>query len=207
MKFLLTFSLASLFVFSTHMNKAQAHGGEGAIILLPFTLTFTLIDYGWLSAKAIPQGFRVNLMDVSSENQIELSHKKLNLNYSFHSSSSSEDAKSICAGLVEGRLASPEEVLKLYSLRSIDRVSTFIMTDVEPGYVLGFYDGKDDYFKMNVKSKKITTYNRGKAKEKSPVVCVEDLKKVRADRDPRTEEEKRQDKEELKEEFKDIFTF
>lgn len=163
-------------------GTAQAHSGAGAIILLPFYIANEAVDYVYLNTKIFGKGFTVNSItaDSDSANKIELTHKKSKIIYNFFKVSLDGKLDKLCAN--RGRLATPEEVLALHSIRSLERVSAFISKPDEKDYVFGFAEGEKNYFKMNVKSKKVERYSLEASKDDAPLICVETVAQREAEK-------------------------
>lgn len=159
-------------------TPVHAHGA-GAIILLPIYITFTAADYAWLSAKAVPRGFNVDLMnyDYDSANKVALIHRKSDLKYNFYSISLGALNRDIKLCGDNARVALPEEVLRLKSVLGIDRVARFITQPDDKQYLYGISEGETNYFKIDIKTKEVTYYNVPVTDDQTPLVCVHEVDK------------------------------
>lgn len=156
-------------------TSVHAHGA-GAIILLPFYITFTAADYAWLSARVLHKGFNVDLMnyDYDSANKMALIHRKTNTKYNFHSINMKYSGEGRLCG-DKARVALPEDLLRLKSVSVIDRVSRFITQPGDEQHFYGFSEGETNYFKVNIKTKEVTYYDVPVTDDSSPLVCVHEI--------------------------------
>lgn len=169
-------ALSSALLLSSINHKAHAHSGAGTIILLPFYVTFWVLDYAWISMKILPKGFTVRTFNVSSDsiNKLIVTHRKSGLVYSFYRANTIESAVNACSRIEGMRVASPEEVGELYRIRSIDRIGSLITNEESKNMVFGYSDTDSaPYFSYNVETKEKEFYDRPhEVKEDSPVICV-----------------------------------
>lgn len=167
-------AVAFLTVNASYAPRAQAHGGE-LILFLPVIVSYNAADAAWVSARIMHKGFAVDvassLLSSVADNLID---KRNDLRYHFTSATNLADAKALCEK-IDFRLASPEEVARLYDIRHVDRFERMITTSEARGSVLGFFDGEKDYFKLNVKTGELETYDRPSEAGLSPVICVSEI--------------------------------
>lgn len=165
--------------------KSFGHGGEGAIIILPFILAEQLgkaiYNVNVLNFKLRKHDFKVAKIYTSYSNVLKLAfiHKKSNALYQIEQASDLVQAKAVCGELFTGRLATPLEVLRLSNVKDVVKDMAPLLTISEdPEHIRGYYDGAEDYFKININTRKVETYVRSENKN-SPVVCIQDYEKVK----------------------------
>lgn len=168
----LNFLSICLLASSLNMSKARAHGGAEILIVLPVMVTINSLDFVSVSSRIMHQGFKLQggalLTGVIYNGIVD---KRNDVRYLFYKANTIDEAVSRCEG--DGnKLATPEQVARLYSIRHVDRIGSMITSEQSKGYVIGFHEGSHDTFKMNVKTKEIELYDRETSEVASPVICV-----------------------------------
>lgn len=183
-KALSVLALSVLIALGANVPKSYAHG-TGAIILLPIILVEELgkaiYNVNMTNFKLRKHDFKVAKVYADNSNVLRLAfiHKKSNSLYQVVQASDLAGAKAECAELFTGRLATPQEVLKLSNIKDVVKdLGPLLNTPDDPAHVRGFYDSAEDYFKINIASKKVETYVR-EENQNSPVVCMQDYEKVK----------------------------
>ncbi len=159
------------FIFAAHVPKAQAHGGE-YLIFLPVIVSYNVADTAWVSSRIMHKGFKIDTASAILSGVVTgLIDKREDRRYSFRTATTLEEAKAACER--DGfTLATPEEVARLYSIRHVDRFRRMITTAAESNSVMGFYDGENNYFQLNMKTQELEVYDRPADVGVAPVVCV-----------------------------------